>query len=100
MATCYILFSERIQSFYVGFTTEPIDVRLDRHNSGYYHDKWTSRGVPWKVFLIIPCTNAAQARKIEAHIKKMKSKSYIQNLKKYPEMIDRLIEKYAGNPDC
>jgi putative endonuclease len=31
--------------------------------------------------------------KIERHIKKMKSKKYIQNLKKYPEMVEKLLIK-------
>ena len=35
-----------------------------------------------------------QARNIESHIKKMKSKVYIENLVKYPEIIERLKEKY------
>jgi putative endonuclease len=32
---------------------------------------------------------------IEEHIKKMKSKVYIQNLKKYPDMVKKLIAKYS-----
>lgn len=35
--------------------------------------------------------------KIENHIKKMKSKIYIENLKKYPEMASKLILKYDKN---
>jgi putative endonuclease len=32
--------------------------------------------------------------KIEKHIKNMKSKKYILNLKKYPEMIERLLKEF------
>jgi putative endonuclease len=32
---------------------------------------------------------------IEQHIKKMKSKVYIQNLKRYPEILQKLINKYS-----
>jgi len=35
-----------------------------------------------------------QARKIEKQIKRMKSKKYIENLKKYPDIVKKLIEKY------
>jgi len=35
-----------------------------------------------------------QARKIEAHIKRMKSRKFIENLKKYPEIQERLIKLY------
>ena len=34
------------------------------------------------------------ARKTEAHIKRMKSRKYIENLKLYPEMMEKLILKY------
>jgi len=33
--------------------------------------------------------------KIEGHIKGMKSKNYIVNLAKYPEMVTKLLEKYS-----
>ena len=35
-----------------------------------------------------------EARNIEAHIKKMKSKTYIENLKKYSDLREKLLEKY------
>jgi len=35
------------------------------------------------------------AGKIEIHIKKMKSKKYIQDLKKYPEIAQKLLKKYS-----
>ncbi len=35
------------------------------------------------------------AGKIENHIKKMKSKKYIKDLKKYPEIAQKLIKKYS-----
>lgn len=36
-----------------------------------------------------------QAMQVEKHIKSMKSRIYIENLKRYPEMIIKLIEKYS-----
>jgi len=35
-----------------------------------------------------------QALEIEAHIKKMHSKKYINDLKSYPELRDKLIHRY------
>ena len=90
MASCYILYSERIDSFYVGSTTEPIGLRLERHNSKYYENKWTSRGIPWTLYFEIPCDSIQLARSLEFHIKKMKSKIFIQNLVKYPEIVAKL----------
>lgn len=94
MPVCYILYSDRIQSYYIGWTTESINVRLERHNSKYYDDKWSSRGIPWSIFLVIECESSQQARSIEAHIKRMKSKVYIQNLSRYSEMIEGLKNRY------
>ena len=48
----------------------------------------------WNLFLIIDCESKSQALQIEKHIKKMKSKTYIENLAKYPEMVIKLKEKY------
>jgi putative endonuclease len=48
----------------------------------------------WVLFLSIDDLDYAQARSIELHIKKMKSKIYLQNLLHHPEMVERLKEKY------
>jgi putative endonuclease len=46
------------------------------------------------VFLVIENLEYQQSRKIEKHIKRMKSKTFIENLKKYPELIEKLKRKY------
>ena len=97
MASAYILYSISKDRFYIGFTTETVAVRLERHNNDYYEDKSTADGKPWTIFLEIPCDSIQQARNIEAHIKAMKSRKYLENLKRYPEMIDKLKKKYQ---DC
>ena len=78
----------------MGFTTEDPAIRLLRHNESYYENKFTAKGKPWSLFLSIPCQNINQARSIEAHIKKMKSKKYLQNLKAFPEIMERLKAKF------
>ena len=95
MASTYILYSISKDSFYIGFTTENVELRIIRHNTDYYNDKYTALGKPWELFLQIPCDSEKQARNIEAHIKAMKSKKYIENLKKYPDIIRKLIIKYS-----
>lgn len=94
MPSVYILYSVSTDNYYTGFTTESVDVRIERHNSEYYDNKYTSIGRPWTLFLQIECATQDEARKIEAHIKKMKSRIYIENLKRYPEMMDKLKHKY------
>jgi len=93
--SCYILFSPELDKFYTGYTSGSLEARLDRHLKGYYGtSKYTHKVKDWVVFLEIECTSSNQARKIEAHIKSMKSKTYINNLKKYPEMIDKILKMY------
>jgi putative endonuclease len=60
----------------------------------HYKDAFTSRGVPWVLYLSIDGLLSEKAYQIERHIKKMKSKKYIENLKSYPEIIIKLKEQY------
>lgn len=74
-----------------------ISIRLEKHNLHLYGSSFTSKADDWEVFLLIECSSISQALLIEKHIKAMKSKIYIENLKKYPEMIQNLLDKYSGN---
>ena len=95
MAYCYILFSEKLNKYYIGSTTELVKERLEKHISEFYQGvHFTHNAKDWIVFFSILCSSIKQARKIEAHIKRMKNKTYIRNLKQYPEMAEKLLEKY------
>ena len=61
--------------------------------------KYTHGKKDWKLFLEIECKTHAQARRIESHIKRMKSKTYIQNLKKYPELIVKILYRFQNEED-
>jgi len=89
----YILFSNHLSRFYIGETSD-FENRLEQHNSGFYDSAYIKKASDWEKFLLIECNNKIQALKIERHIKKMKSITYIKNLKKYPEMVLKLKEKY------
>ena len=93
-AVCYILYSQSIGKFYIGASHDPIEERLEKHNSGFYDDKWTAQGIPWMLFHSIECISMSQAMRIERHIKNMKSRKYIQNLKVHPEISEKLKERY------
>lgn len=98
MYYCYIIYSEYLNRFYIGATSLLPELRLENHLSEYYLSaKFTARANDWTIFLSIPCSSYEQARKIESHIKKMKSKKYIENLKAYPEIIEKLIIKYSDS---
>ncbi|MBR11036.1 MAG: excinuclease ABC subunit C [Rickettsiales bacterium] len=94
-AIAYILHSKKLNRFYTGSTELDALDRLDLHLGKYYgKDKFTAKADDWTLFLVIECDNKSQAMAIEKHIKKMKSSKYISNLKQYPEMIVKLLEKY------
>ncbi|MBL0180961.1 MAG: GIY-YIG nuclease family protein [Chitinophagaceae bacterium] len=97
-AYVYILYSALDDSFYTGATTIKTEKRLNRHLDEYYENKFTSKLKDWELFLEIECFSMKQALLIEKHIKRMKSKVYIANLKKHPLIIGRLKEKYSA-PD-
>ncbi len=95
MPGCYILFSQSLNQFYIGATHEDVVHRIQKHNQGTYgKSKFTSKAKDWVLFLFIECNDYSQAVNIERHIKKMKSKTYITNLAKYPEMILKLKDRY------
>jgi putative endonuclease len=89
MFVVYIIFSKKLDRFYIG-TTDDFDLRLSQHNSLEYKDSFTSRGIPWETFLIIDSLTSEQAFKIEGHIKSMKSTKYVRDLEMYTEMVERL----------
>lgn len=89
----YILFSDTLDQFYFGDTVD-IEERIKEHNLGFYRNAFTSKASDWKLFLKITCRDRVQARKVETHIKSMKNKKYINNLKDYPEIVNRLKHRY------
>ena len=92
MATVYILYSKSIDKFYTGSCND-LEKRLVQHNSKEFDNSYTRQITDWKLYFAIYNLDYQQARKIEKHIKSMKSREYFQNLKKYPEMVDNLINE-------
>ena len=94
MPYCYILYSESKDKHYVGATQVSVKERLDKHNRKFYGDKsFTSITYDWELFLTIQVKDFNHALRIEKHIKKMKSRTFIQNLKKYPELVEKTITR-------
>ena len=93
MYFCYILHSASLDRYYVGSTSLEVTDRIDNHLMKYYGtSKFTAKASDWILFFYIECSSFQQASKIEAHIKKMKSTTYIRNLKLYPEMALKLLD--------
>ena len=97
----YIIWSKKLAKYYTGSTELAPEKRLEQHNSSFNENSFTTNGIPWEVFLVIPCESRDQAIGVEKHIKKMKSRKYIENLGKYTEMRGKvntgiLIRSYSS----
>ena len=77
MASTYILYSKKLNKFYVGACID-LKRRLYEHNLG--HTKFTSTGVPWELVYEEEYSNLLEAKRREDQIKKMKSRKYIEGL--------------------
>ena len=93
MSSVYIIHSKLADKFYIGSTSSSIEERILKHNTGFYENSFTSQAQDWELFIDLLCHDMTHAKRVEKHIKKMKSKIYILNLKKYPEMQFKLLEK-------
>ncbi len=93
MAYVYILFSKKLNNYYTGSCLDLKD-RLTKHHFKAFSNSYTAKADDWVLFFCIDNLSYKQARGIEMHIKKMKSKSFIKNLHKYPELSQKLISKY------
>ena len=71
----YILYSEKIDKYYVGKTEDP-KVRLEFHNSDL-NRIWTKRGQPWEIVKLIEFENSTLSSKSERFIKKQRSRKFI-----------------------
>jgi len=94
LAAVYILYSKKLDRFYIGSCLD-FQSRFEDHLHKVYPRIFTSNSNDWQLFLLLENLSYAQARSIEKHIKKMKSRVYIQNLIKYPDIIVKLKERYA-----
>jgi len=93
MASVYILYSKKLNNFYIG-SCKDLSYRFNQHLNKEFTGSFTAKAHDWELYLSIDELQYQQARLIETHLKKMKSKTYIQNLAKYHEIIERLKIKY------
>jgi putative endonuclease len=93
MFTVYILYSLTIDRFYIG-QTKDFETRFKLHRDKFFPGGFTAQAVDWVVYFTLDCNSRKQALNVERHIKKMKSRKFIENLNKYPEIGNRLKAKY------
>jgi putative endonuclease len=77
MFTLYILYSKKLDRYYVGYTND-LERRLEEHNR--IKGKYTDRGIPWVMVYKEVYQNKKDAMYRERFIKNMKSRKYIIDL--------------------
>jgi len=97
MPYVYILYSKSLDKFYIGVCKNSLESRIAHHNTRKYGThKFTARAGDWSLFLKLLCDDFAHAVRMERKIKTMKSRKYIKNLKKYPELREKLFDITKG----
>ena len=79
----YILYSETIDKFYIGVTTNP-EERLKKHNNA--SKGFTNRASDWKIVFLKSFEKKSEALAFERKIKSWKSKKMIQKLIENPNL--------------
>ena len=82
----YIIYSKKIDRYYVG-TTDDVEKRLDEHNSGFYNGAYTAKGVPWELRLSFECESSQKAYGLEKFLKKMKSRVFLEKVIVDPDIL-------------
>jgi len=77
MAFVYILYSAKVNKYYIGACTN-LERRLYEHNIG--HSTFTATGIPWELKYTEQFGSLAEAKKREKEIKNKKSRIYIEKL--------------------
>jgi len=77
MFTLYILYSARLDRYYVGFTND-IERRLSEHNR--LKGKYTDIGIPWVLIHSEVYRTKKEAMDRESFIKNKKSKQFILDI--------------------
>jgi putative endonuclease len=77
MYTVYVLYSQRIDRYYIGYTND-LERRLYEHNR--IKAKFTDRGIPWELRYTETYSSKSEAQVREQFIKGQKSRSFIEEL--------------------
>ena len=93
MASIYILYSKKLGKFYTG-SCKDLSYGIEQYINHEFTKSYTLKADDWNLFYFADNLKYEQARSIENHIKKMKSEKYIQNLKNYPEILEKLKNAY------
>jgi len=87
----YIIFSPTLDKFYTGACQSELNSRIENHNNSFFGtNHFTSKAKDWVLYLSFKCDECPHAIRLERKIKVMKSRKYIQNLKQYLELREKI----------
>ncbi|NOR75689.1 MAG: GIY-YIG nuclease family protein [Draconibacterium sp.] len=93
-AYTYILYSKKLDRYYIGSTELKPEQRLELHLSkNYGYSKYTAKANDWTIYESSICDNIIIARKVELYIKRMKSRKFVESLKDNTGKWDWIIER-------
>jgi len=72
MYTVYILHSEELDRYYIGFTGNDMSIRMQKHLAK--HKGFTGKNTDWQIVYTEKCIEKKEALKREKEIKSWKSK--------------------------
>ena len=74
-----IIYSKKLDRYYLG-TTDDVSERLCEHNSGFYNESFTVKGIPWELSLSFECESSQKAYGLENFLKRMKSRVFLEKI--------------------
>lgn len=80
----YILYSKRLDRFYVGVTSQ-LQKRILQHNNK--ESAYTSTGVPWMLLWYTEKATRSEAEKLERKLKNLRRSRKIRFMQKYSECL-------------
>ena len=78
MFTVYILFSEQLQKYYIGYTSKNVQDRLKEHL--YNHKGFTAKAKDWNVIYKLERNSKSEAIMLERKIKKRGAKRFLNEI--------------------
>jgi len=78
MYTVYILFSEQLNKYYVGYSSKNIQERLKEHL--YNHKGFTAKAKDWNILYQLEINSKSEALILERKIKKRGAKRYLNEI--------------------
>ncbi|SEA72502.1 GIY-YIG nuclease family protein [Psychroflexus halocasei] len=88
----YIIYSQNIDKFYIGETTD-VNHRIELHNRHAFKNAYSKAADDWILKLKFQCENRKNAVFLEKFIKRMKSRKFINKVIEKPEILHDVLNK-------